>query len=118
MYGCTDGVCLLDGVRYFDCPPNKGYFCLLEQLVPDQRFMASNKDLIQKNRELFLFAICHQHPPPPTPTPPPPPQLFAVLLVSFEPFRLYARELDLHIQDKNQKWLKLMPLSLIYVEQP
>ena len=81
MYGCCG---VLDGVRYFDCPPNKGYFCLLEQLVPDQRFMASNKDLIQKNRELFLFAICHQHPPPPPP-PPPPPRLFAVLLVLFEP---------------------------------
>ena len=97
MYGCcTDGV--LDEVRYFDCPPNKGYFC---------------KDLIQKNRELFLFAICHQHPPPP-------PRLFAILLVSFEPFRLYARELDLHIQRTRlkSKWLKLMPLSFINVEQP
>ena len=45
MDGCTDGVCLLDGVHYFDCPPNKGYFCLLEQLMSHQRFMASRKDL-------------------------------------------------------------------------
>ena len=47
MAGCTDGVWLRNGVhiRYFDCPPNKGYFCLLEQLVPDQRFLASSKDL-------------------------------------------------------------------------
>ena len=45
MDGCTDGLYLLNKVRYFDCPPNKGYFCLLEQLVPDQRFMASSKDL-------------------------------------------------------------------------
>eukprot|EP00731_Ephydatia_muelleri_P026538 Em0018g638a len=45
--GCTDGVWLRNGVpvRYFDCPPNKGYFCLLEQLVPDQRYMASSKAL-------------------------------------------------------------------------
>ena len=34
MDGCTDGVWLQNGVRYFDCPPNKGYFCMLEQLVP------------------------------------------------------------------------------------
>ena len=47
MAGCTDGVWVCNGVhvRYFDCPPNKGYFCLLEQLVPDQRFVASSKDL-------------------------------------------------------------------------
>ncbi|KAL5467172.1 hypothetical protein EMCRGX_G031364 [Ephydatia muelleri] len=51
MDGCTDGVCLLDGVHYFDCPPNKGYFCLLEQLVPDQRVMASSKALNNSMRE-------------------------------------------------------------------
>ena len=57
MNGCTDGVCLQTGVRYFDCPPNKGYmyFCLLEQLVPDQRFMASSKDL--NTRKLCLSCI-------------------------------------------------------------
>ena len=54
MDGCTDGMFFLDGVHYFDCPPNKGYFCLLEQLVPDQRFMASSKDL--NNRKLCVFA--------------------------------------------------------------
>ena len=53
MAECTDGVWLQNGVRYFDCPPKKGYFCLLEQLVPDQRFMASSKDL--NNRK---FCVC------------------------------------------------------------
>ena len=52
MAGCTDGVWLRNGVHYFDCPPNKGYFCLLEQLVPDQRFMASSKAL--NNRKLCV----------------------------------------------------------------
>ena len=61
MDGCTDGVWLQNGVRYFDCPPNKGYFCLLEQLVPDQRFMASSKAL--NNRKLCVFAT---NPPSPT----------------------------------------------------
>ena len=50
MDGCTDGVCLLNGVHYFDYPPNKGYFCLLEQLVPDYRFTARSKDF--NNRKL------------------------------------------------------------------
>ena len=55
MNGCTDGVWLQTGVRYFDCPPNKGFFCLLEQLVPDQRFLASSKDL--NSRKLCLSCI-------------------------------------------------------------
>ena len=71
MDGCTDGVCLWDGVHYFVCPPNKGYFCLLEQLVPDQWFMASSKAL--NNRKLCVFAT----------NPPPPPPTFCCIACSF-----------------------------------
>ena len=66
MDGCTDGVWLQNGARYFDCPPNKGYFCLLEQLVPDERFMASSKDLNARKlwvcmgvAALFIYFDCN-----------------------------------------------------------
>ena len=52
MDGCTDGVWSQNGVHYFDCPPNKGYFCMLETLMPDQRFMTANKYL--NNRKYLL----------------------------------------------------------------
>ena len=114
MDGCTDGV---DGVHYFDCQPNKGYFCLLEQLVPDQRFMASSKAL--NNCKLCVFATN-----PPPPHPPHPLDFFC----SFRTLRLYARELDLYIQPSlayNKKqllkangWHELMPLGFVNVAEP
>ena len=65
MDGCTDGVCLLDGVHYFDCPPNKGYFCLLEQLMSHQRFMASRKDLNNCKLRILMAAATEPWPPEP-----------------------------------------------------
>ena len=39
----TDGTFLQDGTRYFTCGPRRGYFCLLEHLVPNKQFMPDKK---------------------------------------------------------------------------
>lgn len=34
--GATDGT--YQKMRYFNCPPNRGFFCKLSNLAPDSRF--------------------------------------------------------------------------------
>ena len=36
MEGCSDG--MWNGVRYFTCRHEHGFFCPLSSLAPDQRF--------------------------------------------------------------------------------
>ena len=50
MDGCTDGVCLFNGVRYFICRPNRAFFCPLGQLVPDH-------NLVLNSASKFLFLL-------------------------------------------------------------
>ena len=56
MEGCTDGTWLQDGTRYFTCQPNRGYYCLLEHLIPDQRFLP-DKESYNRKLELTIVLI-------------------------------------------------------------
>ena len=49
---CTDGVCVLNGVRYFKCSPNRGYFCQLGQLVPRH-----SNNMICNSKLIFISEV-------------------------------------------------------------
>ena len=55
MEGCTDGTWLQDGTRYFICQPKRGYYRLLEHLIPDRRLMVNKEN---HNCKLVIIQIC------------------------------------------------------------
>ena len=43
MEGCTDGTCIYDDSKYFDCPEGFGTYYPLIELQPDKRLEESEK---------------------------------------------------------------------------